>query len=98
MEFGSEWAYLKAGEEIESVSEEESSSEEDIPPPSAPSRVRMMQVPSGRRMQGGAGATAAPAIKAKKKKWRLQPTGEDDGKVTIGFANVLMYLSTEFFF
>ena len=74
MEFGSEWAYLKHGEDIESVEEEESSSDEDIPV--APIRLSASQK---RRVRGA--AAAAPKPKEKKKKWRLQPKGEDDGKV-----------------
>ena len=73
MEFGSEWAYLKHGEDIESVEEEESSSDEDIPV--VPIRLNASQK---RHIRG---AAAAPKLREKKTKWRLQPRGEDDGKV-----------------
>ena len=75
MEFGSEWAYLKAGDDIESVSESESSSDEEIPV--NPSRLKAFQQRGGR----GASATAVVRPRQKKKKWRLQQKGEDDGKV-----------------
>ena len=77
MEFGSKWAYLKADEDIESVSESESSSNEDIP--AAPGRLRVFQ--------RGRGASAPPAVKpkGKKKKWRLQQKGDDDGKVIVQY-------------
>ena len=58
MEFGSKWAYLKADEDIESVSESESSSDEDIP--AAPGRLRVFQ--------RGRGASAPPAVKPKERK------------------------------
>ena len=76
MEFGSEWAYLKHGDDIESVEEEESSSDEDIPV------VPFRQSASQKRHVRGA-ATAAPKLREKKRKWRMQPRGEDDGKVTM---------------
>ena len=79
MEFGSEWAYLKHGEDIESVEEEESSSDEDIPV--VPSRLSASQK---KRVRGGA-AAAAPKLREKKKKWRLQPGREDDGKVRMSW-------------
>ena len=75
MEFGSDWAYLKHGEDIESVEEEESSSDEDIPV--IPFKLSASQK---RHVRGGGGA-AAPKQREKKKKWRLQPGREDDGKV-----------------
>ena len=80
MEFGSEWAYLKRGEDIESVEEEESSSDEDIPV--VPFKLSASQK---RHVRGAAAAAAAaePKQREKKKKWRLQPGREDDGKVSM---------------
>ena len=78
MEFGSEWAYLKHGEDIESVEEEESSSDEDIPV--VPFRLGASQK---RHVRGA--AAAAPKLREKKKKWRMQPRGEDDGKVRMSW-------------
>ena len=76
MEFGSEWAYLKHGEDIESVEEEESSSDEDIP-------VVPIRLSASQKRRVREAVAAAPKLKEKKKKWRLQPRGEDDGKVMV---------------
>ncbi len=75
MEFGSEWAYLNAEDDIESVEEEESSSDEEF--------AAVAPKISVRRRRGAPVASGALKTKGKKKKWRLQPQGEqDDGKVT----------------
>ncbi len=76
MQFGSEW-YLNVEDEVESVEEEESSSEEEgYFGAAAPVRAMKKM-----RAKGAASSSQAPVVKHKKKKWRLQPTGDDDGKV-----------------